>query len=94
MDQKLNDNMKDMTKEEKNRLKFEMAQQKIELVNRLSSLVSIYSQSVVNFLRAFQSLAISIETVNLSKSLLFIPSFLLILNFNWLFAWPPFSVFY
>lgn len=59
---------KQLSKEEKNALKNQSAQRKLDLVNQLTPLVDTYSDAVLKYMKVFQKVAISLEMVNFPTS--------------------------
>lgn len=53
-----------LTKEQRAQIARELAQQRMDLVNSLSALVPLYTETVLAYTRAFQELAISVEAVS------------------------------
>lgn len=56
---------KKLSKSERQRIQQEQMQIKVNLINDLTSLIPVYSDAVLAFIRAFQQIAICIEAVNL-----------------------------
>lgn len=57
----------DLNKSEKSQLQQELMQQKLNMINELQSLIPVYSEAVLAYVRAFQSIAIPIEAVRTDK---------------------------
>jgi hypothetical protein len=55
---------KKLSKMERQRLQNEQMQTKVSLVNELTTLIPVYSDAVLAYVRAFQPLAICIEAVH------------------------------
>ena len=53
-----------MSKQEKAQLQNDLMQQKLSLINELQGLIPIYSDAVLAYMKAFQSIAICIEAVS------------------------------
>jgi hypothetical protein len=80
-----------LTKEQKTAMAKELAQQRADMVNQLTALVTVYTDSVLAYTRAFQELAVSIEAVRLF--VFFISSLFYLVCVCWLVLtfFPPFS---
>lgn len=57
------DEMKTLTKAERALRQSELMQQRVNLVNDLQSLIPVYSDTVVSYIKAFQNMAICLEAV-------------------------------
>jgi ribosome-binding ATPase YchF (GTP1/OBG family) len=62
----IKDELKAMTKAERTLKQSEMMERQVALVNELTAEIPVYSDTVVSYMKSFQSLAISLEAVSCS----------------------------
>lgn len=58
------DEMKLLSKAERALKQSELMQQRVNMVNELQSLIPVYSDTVVAYIKAFQNIAICVEAVS------------------------------
>lgn len=58
------ENESKISKADKAQLQQDLMQHKLNMINELQALIPVYSEAVLAYVRAFQSIAIAIEAVN------------------------------